>query len=205
MDCITAKRNLRRAQRQEEARKRNQLYSDIMESHMINDKLFYKIVNSQRDCRAQKLTQLQVDGEMLQKSDDIAEGWVRYFQNLSKRLESDNFNAKYQEFVQLDYKEIEDFCRNNYKSDTEFVSLELLDKLVCEMKNGKSQDEQLLSAEHFKFGGPSLVYLLKSIFEKIFKEGTVPKCFKSGIITPVYKKQDKPINNPNSYRRITCI
>jgi hypothetical protein len=51
-------------------------------------------------------------------------------------LESDNFNAKYQEFVQLDYKEIEDFCRNNYKSDTEFVSLELLDKLVCEMKNG---------------------------------------------------------------------
>jgi hypothetical protein len=44
---------------------------------------------------------------------------------------------------------------------------------------------------------------LKSIFEKIFKEGTVPKCFKSGIITPVYKKQDKPINNPNSYRRIT--
>jgi hypothetical protein len=75
----------------------------------------------------QKLTQIQVDGEMLQKSDDIAEGWVRYFQNLSKRLESDNFNAKYQEFVQLDYKEIEDFCRNNYKSDTEFVSLELLD------------------------------------------------------------------------------
>ena len=66
MDCITAKRNLRRAQRQEEARKRNQLYSDIMESHMSNDKLFYKIVNSQRDCRAQKLTQLQVDGEMLQ-------------------------------------------------------------------------------------------------------------------------------------------
>jgi hypothetical protein len=54
---------------------------------MINDKLFYKIVNSQRDCRAQKLTQLQVDGEMLQKSDDIAEGWIRYFQNLSKRLD----------------------------------------------------------------------------------------------------------------------
>jgi hypothetical protein len=39
--------------------------------------------------------------------------------------------------------------------------------------------------------------------KKIFKEGTVPNCFKSGIITPVYKKQDKPINNPNSYRRIT--
>jgi hypothetical protein len=44
---------------------------------------------------------------------------------------------------------------------------------------------------------------LKSIFEKIFKEGTVPNCFKSGIITPVYKKQDKPINNHNSYIRIT--
>jgi hypothetical protein len=144
MDSISAKRNLRRAQRQEESRNRNQLYSDIMESHMINDKLFYKLVNSQRDCRAQKLTQLQVDDEMLQNADDIAEGWARYFQNLSKRLESDDFNAEYQGFVQLDYKEIEDFCRNNYKTDTEFVSLESLDKLVCEMKNGKSQDEQLV-------------------------------------------------------------
>jgi hypothetical protein len=36
--------------------------------------------------------------------------------------------------------------------------------------------------------------------KKIFKEGTVPKCFKSGIITPVYKKQDKPINNPNLFQ-----
>jgi hypothetical protein len=170
MDCITAKRNLRRAQRQEEARKRNQLYSDIMESHMSNDKLFYKLVNSHRDCRAQKLTQLQVDGEMLHNSDAIVEGWVRYFQNLSKRLESDNFNAKYQDLVQLNYNEFEDFCRNNYKTDTEFVSLELLDKLVCEMINGKSQEEQLFSAEHLRFGGPSLVYLLKSIFEKKYLE-----------------------------------
>lgn len=170
---------------------------------MINDKLFYKLVNSQRNCRVQKLTQFQVDGEMLQKSDDIAEVWARYFKHLCKRLENDNFNAEYQGFVQLDYTEIEDFCRNNYKTDTEFVNLELLDKLVCEVKNGKSQDEQLLSVEHFKFGRPSLVYLLKSIFEKIFREGIVPKCYKCGIITPVYKKQDKPINNLNSYRRIT--
>jgi hypothetical protein len=41
MDCITAKRNLRRAQRQEEARKRNQLYSDIMENlYYFRDLLF---------------------------------------------------------------------------------------------------------------------------------------------------------------------
>jgi hypothetical protein len=56
--------------------------------------------------------------------------------------------------------EFEDFCRNNYKTDTEFVSLELLDKLVCEMINGKSQEEQLFSAEHLRFGGPSLVYCI---------------------------------------------
>jgi hypothetical protein len=55
---------------------------------------------------------------MLQKSDDIAEGWARYFQNLSKRLESDNFNAKYQGFVQLDYIEIEAFW---YSSFSEYL------------------------------------------------------------------------------------
>lgn len=31
----------------------------------------------------------------------------------------------------------------------------------------------------------------------------IPSIFKSGIITPVYKRHDKPLEDPNSYRRIT--
>ena len=78
-------------------------------------------------------------------------------------MESDNFNAKYQEFVQLDYKEIEDFCRSNYKSDTEFASLELLDKLVCEMKNPKMNNYYLLNTLN---SVGHLLYIYWSLFLK---------------------------------------
>ena len=36
-----------------------------------------------------------------------------------------------------------------------------------------------------------------------FFNGDIPSIFKSGIITPVYKRHDKPLEDPNSYRRIT--
>jgi hypothetical protein len=38
-----------------------------------------------------------------------------------------------------------------------------------------------------------------------FFNGDIPSIFKSGIITPVYKRHDKPLEDPNSYRRITVL
>ena len=58
-------------------------------------------------------------------------------------------------------------------------------------------------AEHLKFGGPNVVYMLKQIFDNMYINGDIPSIFKSGIITPVYKRHDKPLEDPNYYRRIT--
>ena len=45
--------------------------------------------------------------------------------------------------------------------------------------------------------------MLKQIFDNIYINGDIPSIFKSGIITPVYKRHDKPLEDPNYYRRIT--
>jgi membrane-bound inhibitor of C-type lysozyme len=46
MDCITAKRNLRRAQRQEEARKRNQLFYNCYDKSL---QIHYNLVELSLD------------------------------------------------------------------------------------------------------------------------------------------------------------
>ena len=60
-----------------------------------------------------------------------------------------------------------------------------------------------LTAEHIKFGSDVLADCLTSVVNDILSSGNIPDIFKQGVITPVYKKQGKPINDPNSYRRIT--
>ena len=55
-------------------------------------------------------------------------------------------------------------------------------------------------AEHLKNGGQIVCYILEKLFNKIYEEGHIPDVFN---VTPVYKKHGKPIDDPNSYRRIT--
>lgn len=200
--CITAKRNLRRAQRQEDAKQRYMLYAEIMNTGSSNEKLFYKLINNQRRGKTAKLKQLTVNGNVLENTDEIANGWATYFEHLSKRLESSRFDEKYKLFVEADIEEIRKLCLADKQSD-ELISIENLSEIIGQLKPGKSPDEYSLMAEHLKFGGPSVIYILKHIFDSIYTSGDIPSIFKSGLITPIYKRQDKPLEDPNSYRRIT--
>ena len=44
---------------------------------------------------------------------------------------------------------------------------------------------------------------IAEMLNSVFRYGRVPELFKIGYITPIYKKQGKPLYDPNSYRRIT--
>ena len=44
---------------------------------------------------------------------------------------------------------------------------------------------------------------IAQVLNSAFRYGKVPEMFKMGYITPIYKKQGKPLFDPNSYRRIT--
>ena len=71
------------------------------------------------------------------------------------------------------------------------------------MKNNKAYDGTGISAEHLKYGGRSVSFFIAEVLNSVFRYGKVPEMFKMGYITPIYKKQGKPLYDPNSYRRIT--
>lgn len=85
-----AKKNLRSAQRQQEACLRKNRYDDIMSAKEGNQKLFHKLVADQRKDGTVKTTHLIVQGEQLTSEKNIREGWANYFKELSSPVISQN-------------------------------------------------------------------------------------------------------------------
>ncbi|KAK3086058.1 hypothetical protein FSP39_012864 [Pinctada imbricata] len=114
----------------------------------------------------------------------------------------DSGDGEYNKIIEMDVENIENIC-SKCEECTLDLSTENIIKKISGMKNGKSPDSNGISAEHLKYGGQAMAVVLKNIFGKICEEKKIPESFKNGIITPIYKKQKKPIEDPNSYRRIT--
>ena len=121
---------------------------------------------------------------------------------LATPVDNEKFDSTYKSKVELRKLLIQNICEHD-ETDFEPVSREQVIKTIKSMKNNKAADMSGLTAEHIKFGGDVLVDCLTSVVNDILKSGKIPDVFKQGVITPVYKKQGKPANDPNSYRRIT--
>ena len=64
-------------------------------------------------------------------------------------------------------------------------------KTVLSFKNGKSADEENITAEHLKYGGDILISILTRLINFIFQTLDIPNFLKSGIATPILKKGKK--------------
>ncbi|KAK3093570.1 hypothetical protein FSP39_017535 [Pinctada imbricata] len=202
LQCKEAKKAFRKMQRMEAAENRHEKFREIMSSDANNPKLFFKLIRTQRQGKTNKLSHLFLEDVKLTKEEEIREGWAQYFQKLSQPTEDTSYNEEYRQQIEKDILFIEEACQGNRKSTMD-VCAESVHEVITTMKNGKSADAHHITAEHLKLGGSSLWSLLSRLFSLIVKEGTIPEAFKNGIITPVYKKQNKPQENPNSCRRIT--
>ena len=202
LECKAAKRELRQAQRQLSASRRNKLYNDIMDSYWLDQKLFYKLINRQRNGHSRKLNKLTVDDVHLETSSEIREGWANYFKQLSTPSSSPVFVNEHKQLIENDVQTLLDLQNKSVVPENYASADEIFDAMM-KMKNGKAADELNLMSEHLKLGGPTICNVLKVLFDRIVKQKKIPDIFKSGIITPVYKKHNKPLEDPNSYRRIT--
>lgn len=202
--CKRAKRDLRRAQRQLEASRKYKLYSEIMSAHSNDQKLFHKLINIQRNGSNRKLSKLIIDDVHLETNSDIRQGWVDYFEQLSQASQNESFSEQYKQFILNKIQMIDQLTEKMRSNDQQpFCNEEDIMNIINGLKFGKAPDELSLTSEHLRYGGSKLVQVLHVIFEKIWNECYIPKCFKSGVITPIYKKNNKPLEDPNSYRRIT--
>ena len=73
---------------------------------------------------------------------------------------------------------------------------------IRKLNSGKSPDEYGLCAEHFKYGKEIVSEYITPLFNQILESKSVPAAFKTGILTPVLKK-DKDSCLVYSYRGIT--
>ena len=76
-----AKKDLRRRQRQINAKNSSQLYKEISTAHTENKVIFYKLINKQRQTGRERLNELVVNGERLSEPDKIRQGWVDYLRH----------------------------------------------------------------------------------------------------------------------------
>ena len=75
--------------------------------------------------------------------------------------------------------------------------------VIKQSKSGKAADIRGLQTEHLKFGGDALMEYVTKLTSRILNTCEIPNLFKHGLITPAHKGNDKPLDTPNSYRRIT--
>jgi hypothetical protein len=154
-----AKKNLRSAQRQQEACLRKNRYDDIMSAKEGNQKLFHKLVADQRkDGTVIKTTHLIVQGEQLTSEKDIREGWANYFKELSTLVISQNADLEYNTQVLKSSKE-----------ESIVVDFNEVEETVAFLKNGKAADSMNITSEHLKFGGSALIYTLTCLINMIFE------------------------------------
>ena len=175
MNIKVAKKNLRSAQRQQEACLRKNRYDDIMSAKEGNQKLFHKLVADQCKDGTVKTTHLIVQGEQLTSEKHTREGWANYFKELSTPGISQNADLKYNTQVTLDHILIEDLLKSS-KKESIVVDFNEVEETVAFLKNGKAADydSMNITSERLKFGGSALIYTLtclinmKSVNYQIF-------------------------------------
>ena len=70
------------------------------------------------------------------------------------------------------------------------------------VKRRKPPDSLGVMSEHLKYGWSKLLTFLTKLTNQIFDKGLIPGKFRTGTVTPVFKKKGKAFHDPNNYPKI---
>ena len=76
-------------------------------------------------------------------------------------------------------------------------------KCIKELKNSKTGGSDGLVGELLKYGGSGMVFLLEQLISVVWREETVPKQWREGLIVNLFKKGDR--EDPGNYRGIALL
>ncbi len=153
----------------------------------------FHIPRKKIDCR-----KLRINGTTYTDTKDLLECWHDHFQALGQSSNIDDTN----EILDSNLLFQSSFSNKDNVLDDD-LTLEEIERAVRSLKNGKSGGADGLTAEHLKYGGPSILVWLKRVFNAILALEAIPPSLNSGLVTPVFKGKGRDPFNPNSYRGIT--
>ena len=192
------KKTLRTPIRYEKSQEKDNIISELMSN--LSTKLFYEIVRRNRSDSSSSIgiQYIKHDGKELYDPSEQVVAFTEFYEDFAMPKAEPHFHQEYSAETSAKYEHIKILC-NETRTATEVSFTENdIQKAVSRLNNGKSADEFGIHAEHFKLADnivlPFLITLLRN--------GEIPKSFKSGILTPVHKKDKDPTSLDN-YRGIT--
>jgi hypothetical protein len=181
------KKLLRRYQRQAHANLKHKNINDIMQAVESDDKLFYKLINKQRQTVNENAQTLKVGGRDISKPEEILETWKHHFETLAtpSEIQTDE-NSKVQ-LAKLQNHEIEKSIITEGEQMDPITPIEV-HKAVLGLNSGKAADEEGITCEHLKYAKHETVPVLTDILNSILTNLDIPGFLKCGILTPIHKK-----------------
>ncbi|CAC5388916.1 unnamed protein product [Mytilus coruscus] len=192
------KRKLRSKIRMEQAVSRQNLYQQIMDNP--NSQLFYRLINRNRSNQQTSTNCLKIDEAYNFVPKKQRKSFAKYYEDLSVPKENIYENG-YLNLYKIRQQLYEQAMDKEAEDPEQFTETEVM-KAIGKLNTKKSADEAGITAEHLQNSKSTVSPVLTSIFNNIILERTVPVSFKSGILTPVLKKQKDPTIMSN-YRGIT--
>ena len=141
-----------------------------------------------------------MNGQILESTSDICDGWATHFGSLATPLENINFDDEVKRNYTDDVNRIHNICLNSAEV-FDPASLEEVQLALKRLKPNKAADSLDITAEHLIFGGITTVQYLRNLINYVFEQRHVPAALKEGLVTPIFKKGDKA--DPTNYRGIT--
>ena len=157
-----------------------------MNASNSDNKLFHKLIKKQRSVDAQSTKTLKRDEQTAENSEDILVMWRDHFQDLSNPDGRQDFDYEKLELSKTQNRIIEQIEKGKVKIDP--IEDEEISLAVKNLKKGKSPDIDGISAEHYINAIEELMPVISLVLNTIIEHLDIPQLLKSGIMTPVLKK-----------------
>lgn len=199
VDYKDAKRMFRKEQRNCVTAHDAKEYEDMAREAEQNYDSFWRMVNSRKRGKKEPLI-LEVNGEILDDPQCIAEKWANYFEDLHKpkqHEQSDDVKRKVESIV----------TRQNDDEDIldSKISTAELKQVVTSLPNGKASGLDGICYEHVKMGGEILLKHLELLFNAIVILEYIPASFKLAIKVPIPKGGNKQSRTFDDSRGISLL
>ena len=183
-----AQRNLRKQLRKEQYTDRTNFYNEVMDNPS-ND-MFHTLIHRSRNSRNKEAACIIENGEHHYNAIDQTNSFARFFEDLAIPKDK-GYDYEFLELCNIRHNIIQQMCEYEDAQETnilEFCNQNIQDAIKM-LHSGKAADELGLTAEHFKNSPSIVIKFLTICFNTILKDKQIPDIFKTGIVTPVLKKE----------------
>lgn len=202
-----AKREFRNKLNAEHDRYMTSVFHDIDQASECDVRLFWKLVKRQRPRNTRFYQEIEIDGRLVDNPDEIASCFAEYFEQIYNPTKSKMFDSEFYKTIENSYLFIQENSRLQTLSKLpggEVTATEI-SKAIKDLKRRKAPGLDCIQNEHLIFGGPRLFACMSHLFNAVINIGRIPSIWKTDLIIPIYKGNNKTKSSHDSYRPIALL